>query len=186
MHVSNSLETNVRFYWIFFEDAFFVPVTEGIIPVNRVIQAILVDRLEESRPLIRGRIEASQAILITHHGNPYNVGRFTLAIKHFTTPANKKTFNNSTTGINNEWNPIGPRPRPIGLGCGNRGMNFADSAPPRPWFYWSRLGQGGCNVLSEQNLTDMDVPNIAGMRFSVKKRRLLLRLLCHYIAKTYT
>jgi len=69
--------------------------------VNRVIQAILVDRLEESRPLIRGRIEASRAILITHHGNPYNVGRFTSAIKHFTTPANKKTFNNSTTGINN-------------------------------------------------------------------------------------
>lgn len=71
---------------------FFVSATERIISVNGVIQAILVDRLEMSRPLIRGRIEASRAILITHHGNPYNAaGRFTLAIKHFTTPANKKT-----------------------------------------------------------------------------------------------
>lgn len=78
---------------IFQEDAFFfVLATERIISVIGVIQAILVDRLEMSRPLIRGCIEASQAILITHHGNPYNaVGRFTLAIKHFTTPANKKT-----------------------------------------------------------------------------------------------
>lgn len=54
------------------------------------------------------------------------------------------------------------RPRPIGLGCENRGMNFADSAPPRSWSYWSRLGQGGCNVLSNRNLTNMDVASITG------------------------
>lgn len=54
------------------------------------------------------------------------------------------------------------RPRPIGLGCENRGMNFADSAPPRSWSYWSRLGQGGCNVLSNRNLTNMDAASITG------------------------
>lgn len=77
---------------IFQEGAFFfVSATKRIVSVNGIIQAILVDRLEMSRPLIRGRIEASRAILITHHGNPYNAtGRFTLAIKHFTTTANKK------------------------------------------------------------------------------------------------
>lgn len=81
---------------------------------------------------------------------------------------------------------------PIGISRGNRGMDFADSAPHDRRSHWSRCNRGGCNILSGWNFTDMDAPSSGAMTtLRQTKKRKKIRLLSHsfcqmYIVVTYS